>query len=92
MIRGKCYKFIENLYLSSKACVRVDGQLSESFSIKKGIRQVCPLSPNLFNLFINDMTCFNNCNKYEISIGDKCCYGGLFVDNIVFMCFNKIST
>ena len=26
--RGKCYNFIENLYLSSKACVRVNGQLS----------------------------------------------------------------
>ncbi|KAG4104154.1 hypothetical protein H8356DRAFT_1351160 [Neocallimastix lanati (nom. inval.)] len=39
-IRGKCYHFIENLYLSSKACVRVDGQLSESFNIKKeGVRQ-----------------------------------------------------
>ena len=38
-IRGKCYKFIENLYLSSKACVRVDEQLSKSFNIKKGVRQ-----------------------------------------------------
>jgi len=43
-IRGKCYNFIENLYLPSKACVRVDGQLSESFNIKKGVRQGCPLS------------------------------------------------
>ena len=65
-IRGKCYNIIENLYLSSKACVRVDGQLSESLIIKKGVRQGCPLSPILFNLFINDI--FNNCNKYGISI------------------------
>jgi len=41
-IRGKYYNFIiffffffENLYLSFKACVRVNGQLSESFNIKK---------------------------------------------------------
>ena len=74
--RGKCYNFIENLYLSSKACVRVDGQLLESFNIKKGVCQGCPLSPILFNLFINDI--FNNCNKYGISIGDKRCCGGLF--------------
>jgi len=51
-IRGKCYNFIENLYISSKACVRVDGQLSESFNIKKGVRQGCPLSPILFNTSI----------------------------------------
>ena len=75
-IRGKCFNFIENLNLSSKACVRVDGQLSESFNIKKGVRQGCPLSPNLFNLFINDI--FNNCNKYGISFGDKRCCGGVF--------------
>jgi len=81
-IRGKCYNFIENLYLSSKACVRVDGQLSESFNIKKGVHQGCPLSPILFNLFINDI--FNNCIKYGISIGEKHCCGGLFADDIVF--------
>ena len=58
-IRGKFYKFIENLYLSSKACVRVDGQLSKSFSNKKDLCQGCPLSPILFNLFINNIC--SNC-------------------------------
>jgi len=61
--------------------VRVDGQLSESFSIKKGVDKGCPLSPILFNLFINDI--FNKCDKYGISIGDKYCCGGLFADDIV---------
>ena len=49
-IRGKYCKFIEILYLSSNACVRFDGQLSESFIIKKGVRQGCPLSPILLNV------------------------------------------
>jgi len=73
-IRVKCYKFIENLYLSSKDCVRVEGQLSDSFSIKKDDRQGCPLSLVLFNLFINDI--FNKCDIYMdslLSIGDKRC-------------------
>jgi len=87
--------FIENLYLSSKAYVRVDGQLSESFNIKKGVRQDCPFSPIFFfffffNLVINDI--FNNCDKYGISIGDKRCCGGFFADDIVVMCSNKIPT
>ena len=80
-IRGKCYKFIEQLYLSSKACVRVDGELSESFSIEKGVRQGCPLSPILFNLFINDI--FNKCDDCGITIEGKKCCGGLFADDIV---------
>ena len=36
-IGDKCYYFIENLYLSSKACGRVDEQLSESFNIRNGV-------------------------------------------------------
>jgi len=44
-IRDKCYNFIENLYLSFKIYVKVDWQLSELFSIKKGVRQGCSLSP-----------------------------------------------
>ena len=30
-------------------------QYSKSFNIKKGVRQGCPLSLILFNLFINDI-------------------------------------
>jgi len=56
-------------------------ELSESFNIKKGVRQGCPLSSILFNLFINDI--FNNCNKYDISVGDKRYCSGLFADDTV---------
>jgi len=88
-IRGMCYKFIENLYLSSKACVRVDEQLPESFSIKKGVRQGYLLSPILFNLFINDI--YNKCDKYEISIGDwRLLWRSLYRWHCV-MCSNKFS-
>ena len=83
-IRGKCLKFIENLYLSSKACVKIDSQFSKASRIKKSVRQGCPLSPIFFNLFINDI--FRDCNKYGVSIGSALCCGGLFADNIVFVC------
>jgi hypothetical protein len=74
-------KKIENLYLSSKTCVGIDGQLSEYFSIKKGVWQGCLLSSILFNLFINDI--LNDCDKYGVPIGVKRCCGGLFADAIV---------
>jgi len=38
-IRGKCSNFIEKLYLSSKACVRVKDNYRKSYNIKKGVRQ-----------------------------------------------------
>jgi len=43
----------------------------------------CPLSPILFNLFINDI--LNDCAKYDVSIGRKECCGGLFADNVVLI-------
>ena len=80
-IRGKCFQFIKNLYLSSKAKVKVDNEYSNSFNIMKGVRQGCPLSPILFNLFINDI--FNGCNELGVPIDGNLCCGGLFADDIV---------
>ena len=64
-IRGKCFQFIKNIYLISKASVKIDDQYLESFNIMKGVRQDCPLSPILFNLFINDI--FNDFSELGIS-------------------------
>jgi len=47
------------------------------------IRQSCPLSSILFNLFINDI--LNNCDKYGVSICNKKCCGDLFADDIVLI-------
>ena len=57
--------------------------LSDEFPINRGVRQGCPLSPILFNLFINDI--LNKCEKYGVSIGPKRCCGGLFADDIVLI-------
>jgi hypothetical protein len=61
--------------------------LSNEFPIHRGVRQGCPLSPILFNLFINDI--LNNCDKYGVSIGNKKCCGGLFVDDIALIAPNE---
>jgi len=45
--------------------------LSNEFPIHRGVRQGCPLSPILFNLFINDI--LNNYDKYGVNIGNKKC-------------------
>ena len=43
------------LYVGSKACVRVGGLISEELEVRKGVRQVCKLSPWLFNLFMDNV-------------------------------------
>ena len=82
-IRGKCFDFLSNLYLTSKARARLLDMFSTEFPIHRGVRQGCPLSPILFNLFINDV--LNGGEKYGVKLGNKRCCGGLFADDIVLI-------
>ncbi|CAD6242993.1 GSCOCG00009629001-RA-CDS, partial [Cotesia congregata] len=46
---------VRRIYKETKCRVRVGGELSEGFWTKKGVRQGCPLSPTLFNIYVADM-------------------------------------
>jgi len=59
----------------------LNSQLSNSFNVKKGIRQGCPLSLILFNLFINDI--FKDCEQHDVSLKSALCCGDHFADDIV---------
>ena len=52
-MRGKLLGSIKSLYKESKACVRVEGDLVKEFVVEQGLRQGCPLSPWLFNVFLD---------------------------------------
>ena len=44
---------IEALYTNTKSCVRVDGNTSDSFQVRSGVRQGCVLAPNSFDVAID---------------------------------------
>ena len=51
-------KFItvfEHLYANTKMRVRVGDELSSAYKLERGVRQGCPSSPMLFNIFIDDI-------------------------------------
>ena len=52
-VSDKMCNIIRALYGSSKSAVRVDGELSDWFSVKTGVRQGCVLSPMLFNIYMD---------------------------------------
>ena len=57
-VRGKMLKFMYALYGSSWLEVRgagIGGRVAESFPMSKGVRQGCPTSTDIFNLFIEDI-------------------------------------
>ncbi|KAG1656246.1 Retrovirus-related Pol polyprotein from type-1 retrotransposable element R2 [Nymphon striatum] len=50
-IDDKDLRIIKNLYWNQNAAVKVGDELSEWKSIKRGVRQGCVMSPDLFNLY-----------------------------------------
>ena len=46
---------IKSIYENLEACVRVNGQLTDGFSVTSGVRQGDNLAPTLFAIFVNDI-------------------------------------
>ncbi len=50
---GKLLSAIKSFYEAATACVKINGETSEHFEIKVGLRQGCIMSPWLFNIYID---------------------------------------
>ena len=55
-IRGKYFAVIEDMYNNSLSKIKIDGLLSSPIKMERGTEQGHPLSPDLFKLFIRDLS------------------------------------
>ncbi len=62
-VTGKFYSVIKNMYTNSFAYIKLSGYLSKKININKGTEQGHPLSPDLFKIFVSDLSPLleNNC-------------------------------
>ena len=74
-IKGQFLKLIQSLYKQSCCAVKIGKFRTEFMLCEKGVRQGCPLSPILFNLFINDLLSnlhHTNPNAVKLKINMSC--------------------
>ncbi len=55
-VGGLLMEGIKTFYREANACVKVDGELSDSFAVGVGVRQGCVMPPWLFNIFMDGCT------------------------------------
>lgn len=87
-VTGKALSFLRSLYLTSTARVRVGNTLSDEFTVRRGVRQGCPGSPALFNIFINDI--LEGVGKHGVSVPGitSTIPGFMFADDLVVVASN----
>jgi hypothetical protein len=51
-IQGPHLNMIKSVYIKPVVKIKVNGEKLEAIRLKSGIRQGCPLSPNLFNIVL----------------------------------------
>ena len=63
----KSLELIKDIYKKTKCAVKVNSFTTDFFEYTKGVRQGCPLSPILFNMYVNDLfEIMNNGNVSDI--------------------------
>lgn len=81
-IRGRALRLIQGLYAASSMRARLPGRLGPAVRVQRGVRQGCPLSPLLFDLYIDSI--LDECDGVGVSGGgDVQVPGLLFADDLV---------
>ena len=71
-IGGKTLELIKDIYRKTKCAVKAKNSITSFFEYTKGVRQGCPLSPMLFNIYVNDLfESMNNNNDSDIFLGNN---------------------
>ena len=88
-LSSKIIKALYSLYYNVQSFVEINGNYTEWFDIKSGLKQDCILFPLLFNIFIINLV--DEVKKLSVGVkldNEKIC-ALLYADDVVFLCENE---
>ena len=81
-------EFIRGLYKNPSMKVKLTDEIGPIFNVEVGVRQGCPLSPMLFNLYINDL--FENMVGIAVPGINTSIPGLMFTDDTTLLADNLV--
>ena len=88
-IRGKAWRILRNLYSSIHAQIRVGDELTKPVRMQQGVRQGCPVSPILFNYFVDKLSRELHDSGYGVDAGGKLLHSLLYADDVVLVAHSQ---
>ena len=86
-LQGNLLHLIMDIYKKTKCAVKMGGARTEFFDFSRGVRQGCPLSPMLFNLYVNDIfEVINQNNESNIFLKNEVPINALmYADDLILL-------
>ena len=88
---GKPLDLIRNIYKNTKCAVKIGNKVTEFFDYTRGVRQGCPMSPNFFNIYVNELIeMLNEGNTSNITLDEETKVNALmYADDLIILSDTK---
>ena len=70
-VRGKAWRVIKGVYRDIRLSVLVDGDHTRLVPASQGVRQGCPISPVLFDVFVDELVSMLKQKELGLAFGDS---------------------
>ena len=82
---------IKDIYQKSQCAVKIGDYTTNFFGLTKGVRQGCPLSPDLFNMYVNDIfDLIDNSTEQDIVLNGRKINALMYADDLILLSDSKI--